>query len=238
MILRPRVTVAVDAVYARKTSNAMTRQTQHRPAGRRNRRTEIVRAAAAVFWDSGYAAASISEVAAQVGVLKGSLYHYIDSKEDLLEWIVRDAQRRSDEILDAASALDAPPIAQLWTYIEQRTLWALDAPQVATVAIREWRHLTGERLDAAIAWQEAHDERAGALVNAAHREGTLGEHVDLPCTVRYALAAIDAAPEWFHADGGDPPQRIARTFADLTVGMLVGTRLPVAPGVGSAERAA
>jgi DNA-binding transcriptional regulator YbjK len=54
------------------------------PTARRNRSDEILQAAIEIFHQKGYAAASIQDVADTVGVLKGSLYHYIDSKEDLL----------------------------------------------------------------------------------------------------------------------------------------------------------
>ena len=48
---------------------------------------EIVDAAAAVFQRKGYEAASTADVADAVGMLKGSLYYYINSKEELLTWI-------------------------------------------------------------------------------------------------------------------------------------------------------
>ena len=45
---------------------------------------EVLEAAAAVFQERGYQAARIEDIAARVGILKGSLYYYIESKEDLL----------------------------------------------------------------------------------------------------------------------------------------------------------
>ena len=51
---------------------------------RRNRSQDVLEAAVRVFHKKGYASSSIQDIADEVGVLKGSLYHYIDSKEDLL----------------------------------------------------------------------------------------------------------------------------------------------------------
>jgi AcrR family transcriptional regulator len=45
--------------------------------------SEVLEAAAAVFAEKGYPAARIEDIAARVGILKGSLYYYIESKEDL-----------------------------------------------------------------------------------------------------------------------------------------------------------
>ena len=66
---------------------------QRRPVDRRNREHEVVEAAVKVFYEKGYAASTIQDVADVVGVLKGSLYHYISSKEDLLFRILQQSSR-------------------------------------------------------------------------------------------------------------------------------------------------
>jgi AcrR family transcriptional regulator len=54
------------------------------------RREAILDAAAAVFMEEGFAAASMSAIAARVGGSKGTLYNYFKSKEALFEaYIVR-----------------------------------------------------------------------------------------------------------------------------------------------------
>src|SRR5712691_10633985 len=51
---------------------------------------EIITAAAKVFQTKGYHAASVQDIADEVGILKGSLYHHFDSKEELLYLIVKE----------------------------------------------------------------------------------------------------------------------------------------------------
>ena len=51
----------------------------------------ILEAAARIFRKKGYHHANISDIAKEIGLQKGSLYHYIDSKEDLLYEIVMSA---------------------------------------------------------------------------------------------------------------------------------------------------
>jgi AcrR family transcriptional regulator len=46
--------------------------------------SEILDAAGQIFNEKGYQAARIEDIAGRVGILRGSLYYYIDSKEDLL----------------------------------------------------------------------------------------------------------------------------------------------------------
>jgi TetR/AcrR family transcriptional regulator, cholesterol catabolism regulator len=51
---------------------------------------EIIAAAAKVFRTKGYHAATVQDIADAVGILKGSLYHHVKSKEDLLYLIVKE----------------------------------------------------------------------------------------------------------------------------------------------------
>ena len=84
-----------------------------RPPGtlRPERWNEIVDAAGDVFDEKGYAAARIEDIAARVGLLKGSLYYYIDSKEDLLFAIVDGNHSRGIAVVEQGAALESadPP---------------------------------------------------------------------------------------------------------------------------------
>lgn len=80
---------------------------------RPSRWSEVVDAAAKVFQEKGFAASSLEDVAAEVGMRKGSLYHYINSKEDLLFAVVSEPAARILDTLQQVSALDLPPSEKL-----------------------------------------------------------------------------------------------------------------------------
>jgi len=52
------------------------------------RKEEILQAAIRVFYRKGFHAARIQDVADELGMQKGSLYHYISTKEDLIKGLV------------------------------------------------------------------------------------------------------------------------------------------------------
>src|SRR5215467_11567177 len=54
---------------------------------------EIITVAARLFKEKGYRATTLEDIAAAVGMLKGSLYYYIRSKEELLYIVVREPVR-------------------------------------------------------------------------------------------------------------------------------------------------
>jgi AcrR family transcriptional regulator len=75
-------------------------------------REAIIEAAARVFQTKGYHAASVQDVADAVGILKGSLYHHIESKEELLYLIVKEPRARLYRTVAEIVADDAAPAGQ------------------------------------------------------------------------------------------------------------------------------
>jgi TetR/AcrR family transcriptional regulator, cholesterol catabolism regulator len=67
------------------------------------RNDELVNVAATLFRERGYDATSMQEIADEMGILKGSVYHYVKTKEDLLwmvaEPVLLDLVGRAQEIL-------------------------------------------------------------------------------------------------------------------------------------------
>ncbi|GAB3802136.1 TetR/AcrR family transcriptional regulator [Spirosoma humi] len=53
------------------------------------RPTEIIEAAMQVFIEQGFAAAKLDDVAKRAGIVKGTLYRYYDTKEDLFRAVVQ-----------------------------------------------------------------------------------------------------------------------------------------------------
>jgi AcrR family transcriptional regulator len=188
-----------------------------------NRQAEVTQAASDIFWEKGYRAASIQDVADKVGVLKGSLYYYIESKEDLLWRIIEDVHAESTEILDEALALDASPIERIGIFIERHVEWYLNNVKEVTVFFREWRHLTGERLRTVKARRRGYEQVIRDLIASAQDAGEVSAELDLTYAPLYVLAAVNAVPDWYRPNRGDSASSIAKAYADMTVGLLTGT---------------
>jgi AcrR family transcriptional regulator len=69
---------------------------------------EIITVAARLFKEKGYRATTLEDIAAAVGMLKGSLYYYIRSKEELLYLVVRDPIRQAYNKLEEIVTSEAP----------------------------------------------------------------------------------------------------------------------------------
>ena len=71
------------------------------PQYRKEAKGRILSAAREVFAEKGYSRATMDDVAARIGVSKGALYLYFDSKEKLFEELCRAAGRDLEEALNA-----------------------------------------------------------------------------------------------------------------------------------------
>jgi TetR/AcrR family transcriptional regulator, cholesterol catabolism regulator len=72
---------------------------------------KIVDAAAKVFREKGYKEATLEDIANEVGMLKGSLYYYIDKKEDLLYSVVeRPLNEMTENLRKIINTNDSPTL--------------------------------------------------------------------------------------------------------------------------------
>src|SRR5947199_8313906 len=110
------------------------------------RRNELTRQAARLFAAKGYHGTSIGDLAEAMGVQNGSLYAHIDSKADLLwEW-ARDGSAAFDAGLDTVP-YELPATEKIRFALRAHLRVIAEQLEIATVFIREWRYLEGERRD-------------------------------------------------------------------------------------------
>src|SRR5215469_5978549 len=85
-----------------------------------NRLRELVRCATAIFIEQGYKAAQMEDVAKAMGVAKGTLYVYVESKDALFDLVARCADR--DEEFEKVPRLPIRTPARRATiaYVRQR----------------------------------------------------------------------------------------------------------------------
>jgi TetR/AcrR family transcriptional regulator, cholesterol catabolism regulator len=152
-----------------------------------------------------------------MGVQKGSLYAHIESKQDLLY----EAMREGAEAFHAA--LDAIPDG---LRVTERIRLALRAHlrvvaeqlDFATVFVREWRYLEGERAEEFLAERRRYEERFRALFREGRELGELRTDLDDQAAVLLVLSAANWAYTWLPPDA-DTDELADRFFAILLDGI-------------------
>jgi AcrR family transcriptional regulator len=150
-----------------------------------------------------------------MGVQKGSLYAHIDSKADLL-WDVASGGAAAfhaalEEIDDALPATDKIRLA-----LRAHLRVVAEQLDVATVFIREWRYLEGERREEFVAERRRYEERFRAYFREGRELGGLRTDLDDATATLLALSAANWAYTWIRpeTDTDDLADRFYETLLD------------------------
>jgi len=188
-----------------------------RGGARRNRSAELLEAAIHLFHEKGYASASIEDVAAVIGVRKGSVYHYIDSKEDLLARIFEQSDRQSFALMEEIGALELPALERLRVFARTWTLWYLANIERAAVYLRDWNHLTGARRERVRMVRREYLQRVAAMIEAVKEEGDAAPGLETRYAAFFLFSVINGLVSWYRRDGAGSAEQIAEAYAEMIV---------------------
>jgi AcrR family transcriptional regulator len=188
------------------------------------RREELTRIAARLFAERGYQGTSLADLAEALGVQKASLYHHIASKEDLLWDVAWEGAEAFHAALDGVPA-DAPAAERIRLALGAHLAVVGGQLDVATVFVREWRHLSDERRRRFLAERRRYEERIRELFRAGVEESQLRTDLDLATAALLFLSAANWAYTWLR------PGAPTAELADRLYGaMLDGMRGYATPG--------
>jgi AcrR family transcriptional regulator len=150
-------------------------------------------------------------------VQKGSLYAHIESKADLLWDVAREGAEAFHAALDAVPD-DGPVVERIRIALRGHLRVVAQQLDIATVFIREWRYLEGERRDRFIAERRRYEERFRALFREGRERGELRTDLDDGAAALVALSSVNWAYTWLRADA-DTDELADRFTALLLDGM-------------------
>src|SRR4051812_29788857 len=183
------------------------------------RRQELTRAAARLFAQKGYHGTSVGDLAEALGVQKGSLYAHIESKADLLWEVARDGAAAFHDALDSVPE-DAAPAEKIRLGLRAHLRVVAEQLDVATVFIREWRYLAGERREEFVAERRRYEERFRALLREGRELGELRTDLDDATAALLALSAANWAYTWLRP--GSETDELADRFTALLLDGMRG----------------
>src|SRR5438067_1415556 len=181
------------------------------------RREELTRIAARLFAERGYQGTSLADLAGELGVRKPSLYHHIASKEDLLWAVAREGADAFHAALDGVPGA-APPAERIRLALRAHLAVVAGQLDIATVFVREWRYLEGERRERFLAERRRYEERIRDLFRDGVEGSELRTDLDVATAALLFLSAANWAYTWLRPDG-DTDALADRFFAALLDGM-------------------
>lgn len=174
------------------------------------RKRQILEIAAQLFARNGYKGASIRDIGEQAGVLGGSLYHHIKSKDALFVEVHNAALDAASAKISAAIARETDPWARLEAACATMLEVRLDPESLARPLVNDFRLVPDDVRRQLIARRDAFEEPFRALVEAL----PLPPEVDRSVYRNLLLSALNHADGWYRP-GRLTPADIARQITAL-----------------------
>jgi len=186
----------------------------------RERAEEVYAAALRLFTEKGYHATSMQDIAAAVGLYKGSLYHYIGSKEDLLvEVFERAMGSLLSEVEGIVAETSTPAGVQLRQLVHAHVTAVAANREALTVYLHEFRALAGDALQRVRDQRERYRELVEGVIRRGVEQGELHTG-DVGITTLATLGMCNWLVQWYRPGGRLLPRQIADRFADLVLAGL------------------
>lgn len=182
-----------------------------------NRRAELLRAAARLFVDKGFAATTTRDIAEAVGMRSGSPFYHFRSKQDLLKEAMIDGLEAGRARLLAAIAGITVPERRLRVLVRTHLATVLEADSAAPMLLSETRSLdVAERAEIAAAfdryqlpWQATLDELA--QLGKIHSAG--------PPVRLLLFGMLNWSGHWYRPDGPLTVDQLTDSAVALVLGV-------------------
>jgi AcrR family transcriptional regulator len=178
-------------------------------------RDEILDAAARVFRRRGYGAATVEDIANELGILKGSLYHYIKSKQELLYAVVIDPLRAANDAFDEVLSEGGSVETRIRKAVEAHMEVIQDQFPRLSIALIERLELPEAQLTELRALMRRYREGWTALLTEGIETGVVRADLDPPLATLAFLGMLNWASQWYRQDGSATPAEIAATFVEI-----------------------
>ncbi len=180
----------------------------------RPRESELWAAATRLFRQRGYHATSMQDLAEALGMNRGSLYHYIDSKDDLLWSILNRTFDLLEERVVRLLQGDAPPLGRLTDAIHAHLRVAADHADEMSLIQIELRSLNPERRTQLIERRDAYEAAWRGAIAAGVASGAIRE-VDVRLAGIGILSVCNWFTQWYRPGGELGVDEIADAFVAL-----------------------
>ena len=187
---------------------------------------DIVSAAAKVFRTKGYHAATVRDIAEEVGILKGSLYHHFASKEELLYLVVKEPIAQMYRAIAEIAAADLAATEKLRRAISAH-LEAFDRHYPHLFVYLRERDAVKRRFREMIGFSPKEYYRCWQqILQEGVENGEFRSDFDIQVTSYGLLGMLNWSCEWYDPQGRLSIQEVAEEFTALALGGLAANDPP------------
>lgn len=186
-------------------------------------RDEILDAAAQIFRQKGFHAASMQDIAQAVNLQKASLYHHVSSKQEILLALLDRGLELLIERMEQVLAQPLSPEQKLRQAIVTYLQAMLEHRDLAAVLLLEHRSLEPQYRARHIPRRDRFERLWRDLIHEGVNQGIF-RGSDPALTARTILGALNWTITWYRSDGPLSPDQIGEQVADMFLQGLLARR--------------
>jgi AcrR family transcriptional regulator len=186
---------------------------------------QLLDVAARLFGEYGYEATTLEQIAQELGILKGSLYHYISSKAELHLLVTT---RRLQQLIDEAeriAALDIPADEKLRQALRRHLQTIHDFyPESSQWFVQPAPPRSGGSADGELRPNRVYEHVIRRIVQAGVDEGVFRSDLDVPVMTLSVLGSANWLTHWYQRGGRLSIDEIGDTIIGLALDGLAAPR--------------
>jgi TetR/AcrR family transcriptional regulator, cholesterol catabolism regulator len=155
----------------------------------------ILRKAAAMFREKGFAATSMRDLAEAVGIEAASLYNHIRSKNEILEAICFDVANIFNTNMDELDTSSQKSITKIENLLRFHIKQMIENYEEVYVADREWKHLDEPYLSNFQTQRRNYRKKFAGIIEEGITKGEIRK-IDAPTAVLIILHAVSGIESW------------------------------------------
>jgi AcrR family transcriptional regulator len=179
----------------------------------------IKKAGRALLYKHGYEGMNLRQLAGDVGILQGSLYNHIKSKQDLLFLLMREHLEDLNQSLDRALASLDNPIDQLRAFARFHVLQHMERREEVYINNSELRSLEPRNRRRIVALRDAYDRRVIAILEVGRATGVF-EVADPKVAAFVLIAMLTGVCAWYKPGGKRSKEWLVKVHVDMALGSV------------------
>ncbi|GGP99983.1 TetR/AcrR family transcriptional regulator [Streptosporangium pseudovulgare] len=183
-------------------------------------RQRLLSEATRLFAEQGFESTSVQEVVSAAGVTKGAMYHYFDSKDDLLHEIYGRVLRMQMERLTAIADGPGTVAERLHAAAADVVRTTVENLDDSKIFFRSMHLLAPDTRKSVRAERRRYHERFRDLVTEGQREGVFSTASPAEIVVDFFFGSVHHLGTWYSTEGPLSGAEVGGHFADLLLSSL------------------
>jgi AcrR family transcriptional regulator len=185
-----------------------------------SRKEQVIRKAAELFREKGYAASSMRDLAQKLGIEAASLYSHIKSKEEILQNLCFDMAAEFRKSLDDVEKLNVSSGEKLKRGIIGHIHVMAKDLTASAVFMNEHRHLSQPWLRQFLLLRINYINRFKEIIEEGVRNGEFKSSIDRKLSVMTLFSSLNWMPMWYDPSSAINSTELGEQLADMLVNGL------------------